>query len=233
MARDNDKQISRLEPLPMDEQGRLVARDSGELRRMANNFIASKALPAHLNTPERVEFAYRTLRGLGMDPAISFKDTWVNERTGVLSVCNAVPLAACRRCPDFVDIEEYLVDAKNERRTKDNFVNFVPVGAVCIAKRKGCEDKVGMFTYREADTAGLRNKNNWKNFGPAMLTMRARTIALKAQFPDVLQGVAILEYDDQSGKAVTLHAEQVHHKTLPPANTSADDFNSMFGDDNV
>jgi hypothetical protein len=66
--------------------------------------------------------------------------------------------------------------------------------AVCIAKRKGREDKVGEFSVADARLAGLLDKAGpWKQYRDRMLKMRARAFALRDQFADVLKGMPIAE----------------------------------------
>jgi hypothetical protein len=66
--------------------------------------------------------------------------------------------------------------------------------AVCIAKRKGKEDKRGEFSVKDATTAGLLNKQGpWSQYRDRMLKMRARSFALRDQFADVLKGIPIAE----------------------------------------
>lgn len=66
--------------------------------------------------------------------------------------------------------------------------------AVCIARRRGKEDKVGEFSMEDAERAGLIGKAGpWKQYPDRMLKMRARAFALRDQFTDVLKGIAIAE----------------------------------------
>lgn len=66
--------------------------------------------------------------------------------------------------------------------------------AVCVAKRKGRKDVVSEFSVADAMTAGLWKKSGpWTQYPDRMLKMRARSFALRDQFPDVLKGMAITE----------------------------------------
>ncbi len=66
--------------------------------------------------------------------------------------------------------------------------------AVCIAKRRGREDKVGEFSMADARKAGLLSKSGpWQQYPERMLKMRARAFALRDQFADVLKGIAVAE----------------------------------------
>lgn len=64
-------------------------------------------------------------------------------------------------------------------------------GTTCIVtiKRKGVEPYSGQFSIREAQTAGLWNKQGpWTNHPRRMLEMRARGYALRGAFADALAG---------------------------------------------
>lgn len=66
--------------------------------------------------------------------------------------------------------------------------------AVCIAKRKGREDKACRFSVKDAKAAGLIGKQGpWTQYRDRMLKMRARAFALRDQFADLLKGIPVAE----------------------------------------
>src|SRR5690606_24006112 len=66
--------------------------------------------------------------------------------------------------------------------------------AVCVAKRKGKQDKIGRFSIAQAKKAKLWNKQGpWQDYPDRMQQMRARAFAVRDQFPDVLKGMPIAE----------------------------------------
>lgn len=94
--------------------------------------------------------------------------------------------------------------------------------AVCIAKRKGREDKTGEFSVADARLAGLLDKAGpWKQYRDRMLKMRARAFALRDQFADVLKGMPIAEEvrdippEREIGPAATT-AKAAEPQVLPP-----------------
>lgn len=167
------------------------------LLRQFDYLLRSGALPKHIRTPQQLFLAYKLLKPLGLDVIINLRNIWQNPSTGAFELCNDAPLAACQsRRDEYVGTIEWHVNAKNERRTVDNFIGFKAEGAVCIAKRKGREDADGMYSMDQARVAGLTTKDNWRKHPEAMLTKRARAIALRKQWSDVLGGVGIHEADD-------------------------------------
>ena len=62
--------------------------------------------------------------------------------------------------------------------------------AICIAKRRGQPDVIRTFSIADAKQAGLWGKPGpWQSSPKRMLQMRARSFALRDQFPDVLKGI--------------------------------------------
>jgi hypothetical protein len=97
---------------------------------------------------------------------------------GKPSIYGDLMLAVCQSHPDFQDIEESC-DGKT---------------AVCIVTRKGRKPYTGQFTMDEAKAAGLVDRNPvWKTYPRRMLTMRARSYALRAVFADRLAGFHTIE----------------------------------------
>lgn len=72
--------------------------------------------------------------------------------------------------------------------------------AICRAKRRGREEIVRTFSWKEACQAGLSSKKGpWQAYPKRMLQQRARGFALRDAFPDVLRGLITreeaLDYD--------------------------------------
>ncbi len=87
-------------------------------------------------------------------------------------------LAVCMAHPKWGGIEES-GDAKT---------------ATCTVWRKGDEKpRTVTFTIEDARTAGLANKDTYKQYPARMLQMRARAFALRDKFPDALRGLASAE----------------------------------------
>lgn len=95
--------------------------------------------------------------------------------------------------------------------------------AVCVAKRKGKQDKIGRFSIAQAKKAKLWTKQGpWQDYPERMLQMRARAFALRDQFPDVLKGMPIAEevmdYTEKDmGPAQVVNKSSYHVGTREPA----------------
>lgn len=191
--------------LELAEDGQVALHSTADLKQFFNHLLRSRALPSHLDTVERLLLAHQLLTGLGLNWLACLKDTWINPKTNQLALCNNAPLAAVQMRPDYIATVEYHVNEKSEMRTRHNFVGFNIAGAVCIARREGRPDCEGFYDLSQAKMGDLMKKNNWAQHPAAMLKMRARAIALTAQWTDVLGGIPIAEMmdfdDDTQGPA--------------------------------
>jgi len=62
--------------------------------------------------------------------------------------------------------------------------------AYCITKRRGYPNEYKTsFSMADAKTAGLLDKNPWKQYPQRMLQMRARAFNLRDQYADILRGL--------------------------------------------
>ena len=81
--------------------------------------------------------------------------------------------------------------------------------ATCKVKRKGwTEPVVRTFSKKDAENAGLWNKNVWKSYPKRMLQMRARGFACRDAFPDALRGLITSEEAADMPKPVKIKKEE-------------------------
>lgn len=68
--------------------------------------------------------------------------------------------------------------------------------------RAGVRRKVGTETFdiEEARTAGLLNKNNWRNYPKAMMFARCMSNGVRTYCPDVFNGMLVYTPDEMGGK---------------------------------
>jgi hypothetical protein len=119
---------------------------------------------------------------------------------GTPSLFGDLPLSLVQRSGDLVKFKEYWFD---KAYTIINFENKnlheEVFGAVCFVQRKGGDIENFSFTLDDAKIAKLypceNPKKPWAKYPKMMLRYRARSIALKSQFADTINGVGIMEYD--------------------------------------
>lgn len=83
--------------------------------------------------------------------------------------------------------------------------------ATCAVKRKGEPEQVRTFSREDANLAGHMNKDTYKKNLRRMLSIRARTFALRDVFADVLRGLKVAEevMDYPEEKDITPTAQPV------------------------
>ena len=101
-------------------------------------------------------------------------------------------LAIVKTHPEFAGIEEDDL----EKIKKNN-------KATCTVKRRGQKDVTVTFSQDDAATAGLWKKQGpWTQYPARMMQMRARSFAIRDQFPDALKGIMVAEEAQDYGPAI-------------------------------
>lgn len=180
--------------IALDEKGLLAPTTSSELWRMASMFLDSRALPKQFENTAQVFMAMQFLKSRGLDPNVAIRQTMIIN--GSINIWGDLPKAAVVQSGLCEWFEEFVFDKDyNPIKFENKNLGAEPYGAVCIIQRKDRPRVSKSFTVPEAKAAGLMEKSFYKQYLRRMLTMRARSLALKDEFPDVLSGVAIMEHD--------------------------------------
>ena len=153
----------------------IAIRDMGELNSVALT-VAKSGLFGE-KTPEQAFVAIATGMELGLKPMQALRNIVVVQGRPTFSADGG--FAVVRNHPEYGGIRWEKQDDKEAR---------------CVITRvsKGGqlkEEFPGSFTIKEAATAGLANKDNWKNYPARMLRARALSYACRDAFPDVLNGL--------------------------------------------
>ncbi len=150
--------------------------------RMAKMIASSAFAPkAFQGKPSEILIAMEYGRVVGLSPLPAIQN---------IAVINGKPslyadglLGVCRGHPAFEDMTEVPI-------MKGDAI----VGYECTVKRKNQTPTVSRFTIRDAEVAGLWNRNPvWKQYPSRMLKMRARAFALRDAFADALGGMIMAE----------------------------------------
>lgn len=158
----------------------LMPENLDEAYRLAEYLADSTMVPEdYQGKPGNVLVAIQWGLEIGMKPLQAMQNIAVIN--GRPSLWGDAMLALVSAHPSCVDIIERF-EGTGDNRT-----------AICVAKRRGREDKIGEFSVADARTAELLGKGTWKKYRDRMLKMRARAFALRDQFTDVLKGLASAE----------------------------------------
>ena len=171
------------QPLDMivQEGKGLVPKNFYHLWELAKIWHASGLATKSLKSTEQVFIAMEMGMSIGMSPSFSVQNIAVIN--GKPSIYGDAALALIKASSQLEDFHEWFDG------TGDDFTAF------CMAKRTGEKRKVERaFSFADARQAGLLSKDGpWKQYPKRMAQMRARSWALRDSFPDVLQGVSIVE----------------------------------------
>jgi hypothetical protein len=201
-------QITLAEPA-FDSQGIKITGIS-DLERWCKIVAASQLAPKGISSPQAIAVAIQAGMELGLGPMQALQSIAVIN--GKPSIYGDTALGLVKRHKDFLDhVEPEPVDGV----------------ATVTSKRRGCSDITRTYSVDDAKRAGLWGKSGpWTTNPNRMLQLRARSFALRDQFPDVLRGVGIAEeVRDYTPRNVTTRkvAEGV---VLPEPTTAAEFFDS-------
>jgi hypothetical protein len=195
-AAEPPKPSAKPAPIKMDDRGLVTPRDSDELMRVATGLINSRALPKVFQNAYQVWMALQFLKEHGIPSMIGLRQTTIIN--GVLSIWGDLPLAVVKRSTLLEEFDECLIDKDyNVISVANRNLSAKAWGAWCRVRRSSEKEITRSFTMDEAHVAGLLDKASsvWNSYPRRMLQMRARSLALKDGFADVLSGIAIAEYD--------------------------------------
>lgn len=173
--------------------GALRGKTMDEQWRLACAYAKSGMLPKSYKTPEQVLTGMQYAYELGLNPLSALKNIAVIN--GQPSLWGDLPLAIVRNSGKLIKIDEYLIDKDHKKICLANKnINAPHVAAVCITQREGEGEKESVYTHLMASKNG-GVKEIWNKYSEIMYKRKARAIALKDSFSDILEGLNIAEYD--------------------------------------
>lgn len=186
-----------------DEKQSVIISESGSMKAqtvqaqlaLANVYVKSGTLPKGYDTPEKVVAASQMAIELGLKPLTGLKNIAVIN--GTPSLWGDAPLGLVKASGKLEYIEEYFLDDKQEKICIENKnLDANIFAAVCKTKRKGEPiEKISIFTKKDVEKMGVAGRDVWTKHFAIMIKRKARAISLKDNFPDILMGVSIAEYD--------------------------------------
>ncbi len=177
--------------------GVLMPQTLDEAVRLAKWYSASGLVPKSFDSPEKVFVGLQICYELGIPPLTGLRQIAVIKGTPALF--GDLPLALVRRSKLLKKITETYYNKEGKEISTENQNLQDPVyRCICYAERFNGDDietGTASFSIKEATEANLLVSDSWKKYPKDMLTYRARSRVLKSLFPDVLNGIAIKEYD--------------------------------------
>lgn len=202
-----------VEPTKPEEQPEvktrsLAVRDDGSLAlnsledqlQFAQRLIKQGMVSESFKTPQQVVIAFQYAKALAIPELLAVKMMYVVN--GKPSLFAEGPLSLVQRNQAFWKIREFFIDSEcNEICLKNKNLKSEVYGAVTEVWRKGDDQpQVDFFTKDDLARAKLdqgRNgkKDIWDKWERIMMRYKARAIALRSKFADLIAGVPISEYD--------------------------------------
>ena len=188
---------SEIQPIPPSSvsiTGRgLAPRSFEDLWRIAKAVATSGLAPRDLKSPEQVFVAMAHGLEIGLPPMQAL------QRIAVINGRPTIWGDALVGLVRASGLSESIAESFDGKEGTDDF------RAVCVAKRKDSDTVTGVFSVRDAKTAGLWGKSGpWTQHPKRMLKMRARAFALRDLYADVLGGMyATEELLDGPGQSPT------------------------------
>lgn len=202
-------------PIPIND-GAMVPQDANQLWCLA--LVAAKLGIKDKDTPEKCFMAMLWGGTVGLGHLSSLRN--ISVINGTPSIWGDAALALVRNSPGFQDIKETIEKDPNTMQ---------PVRAVCVLKRdvgNRIDEVEREFTVLDAKTAGLypgKEASAWRRYPKRMLQMRARGLAMRDLFPDVLQGLNVVSgiddverVDFQDAETVDAEPDPIDAMEMPP-----------------
>jgi hypothetical protein len=213
-------------PVKASSSGQLVGTTLDEQWRLAVAFYESGMLPKAYKSPQQVLVGMQYAYELGLKPLMALRQIAVIN--GQPSLWGELPLGLVRRSGLLEYFREWHVDKDYKEISFENKNLDVQVfAALCEVQRKGGEKRTYSFTQK--DKHGLGVSAIWNSFEKVMMMRKARALALKAQFPDVLEGMPIAEYDHH----VYIDQEGFEGEVLTPKEKKLENFKNKFNRETV
>jgi hypothetical protein len=159
----------------------IIPQNFDEAWRIGKAVCVAGMAPKGLDTPERATVAILHGMEIGLSPMIALQS---------IAIINGRPTL-------YGDTVLALIQASGKLETMKEWVEGQgdSMVALCSVVRRGDpEPKIGHFSVANAKQAKLWGKQGpWAEYPARMMKMRARSLALRDGFADVLRGMAIAE----------------------------------------
>lgn len=163
----------------------------------AKRMLDSRVLNSSFKTPQQVVIGMQYALAIGIDPRIALNEMYVVN--GKPQLYGKGPLAIVEASGKLESIEEFWIDKEQKKICFENKnLGTDAFAAICRVKRKG-DDAIqeDFFSIKDMAKAGLSGIV-WNKYQRVMMRYRARAMALQSKFPDVLNGIDIAEYHQDS-----------------------------------
>ncbi len=172
--------------------GALLGSTLEEQYRIAKYYVQSGMLPKDYDTPEKALIGFQYAIELGLKPLTAMKNICVIN--GQPNLWGELPLSLVRKSGKLEYIKEYFIDDQYiEISLTNKNLHLKKYAAICVIKRVDEEEKE--FPWTVDDVQQSKKGPVWANYPQIMWKRKARSIALKDVFGDILGTFDIAEYN--------------------------------------
>lgn len=161
-------------------------------RSLAERVVASKLTPRGVDTVEKVIVILQTGKELGLPGMAALNNIHVIEGRPTLGI-HAVNALIKRAGIDWQTLEDYVPVTKKLVQGDKETEQTVDYRTAIKFFRRGITGQIieetVTYTFRDAQTAGLTTKDNWKKYPKLMLWNRCFVIGARRVAPDAILGM--------------------------------------------
>jgi len=186
--------------LQTTDTGIIALRSLSEQTSFAAKLIELEMVSSSFKTPSQVVIGFQYAKALNLNEIVALRLMYVVNGRPCLYAEG--PLLLCQRSELVEDISEFYIDENGEHISFANKNLKSKVwGAVTHVARKGQKTvQEDTFTLDDLERSGIDSskygkKDIWKKFERNMLRYKARSMALKTKFADLIGGIPISEQD--------------------------------------
>lgn len=194
--------IAKKAPLSVAQDGSFELRSLQDQTAFAARLIAEKMVSDTFKTASQLVIGFQYAKSLKLDPILAVRLMYVVN--GRPCLYGEGPLSLCQRSGLVEKIEEFYLNEKMDRISVEN-KNLKDAAFASVTRiwRKGDSlPQEDFFTLEDLARAGVnlgkdgKKKDVWDKWERLMLRYKARTMALRSKFADVIAGIPIAEYDE-------------------------------------
>lgn len=186
----------------LDERGGLALTTLDDQLRFADHLLTQKMISDSFKTPQQVVIGFQYAKALGVPEILALRMMYVIN--GRPALFGDGPLSLVQRTGLITSLKEFYINEKGDEICFQNKnLKDRPYASITqVARRDQMMSQEDFFSLDDMEVAKI-NMNNfgkvkdvWAKFERIMIRYKARSMALKSKFTDVLAGIPIAEYDD-------------------------------------
>lgn len=197
--------VRKVSPAPVAKQAGLTTAASGLMTltsvqdqlAFAKRLIDERMISSTFKTASQVVVAIQWAISMKLEPVAALRQIYVVN--GRPCLWGDGPMMLVQRSGQMESIEEFFVaaDGKKICFENGNLKDEVYASVTRVKRRGDAVVQEDYFTLDDMERGGLTGKGDtWRKWTRIMCRYRARSLALKSKFPDLLNGMDIAEHSE-------------------------------------